>query len=88
LTALTAERALVAGLGATCETPVGAYAEAVAGGAGLRLHAFAGMPDGSSWIRDAVDGDAADPAALGRVAAERMLLAGAGELLEAAAAAL
>ena len=88
LTALTAERALVAGLGATCDTPVAAYAEFVAGGALLCLHAFAGMPDGSTWIRDAVEGDAGDPAALGRLAAERMLLAGAGELLEAAAAAV
>jgi hydroxymethylbilane synthase len=88
LTALTAERALVAGLGATCDTPVAAYAKFAAGGSLLVLHAFAGMPDGSTWIRDAVEGDAGDPAALGRLAAERMLLAGAGELLEAAAAAV
>ena len=50
----------------------------------LRLAAFAGLPDGATWIRDALDGDAGDPAALGREVAERMLAAGAGELLAAA----
>jgi hydroxymethylbilane synthase len=88
LTALTAERALVAGLGATCDTPVGAYAEHIGDGATLRLHAFAGMPDGSSWIRDTIDGTVDDPAGLGRIAAERMLAAGAGQLLEAAVTAV
>jgi hydroxymethylbilane synthase len=85
LTALTAERALVAALDATCETPVGAFAELLGGGDGLVVRGFAGMPDGSRWIRDSLEGDAADPAALGRAVAERMLLAGAGELLAAAA---
>src|SRR5829696_1479369 len=84
LTAFTAERALVDALEATCDTPVGAYAELVEGD-GLRVSAFAGMPDGSSWVRDCLEGDAADPTALGRAVAERMLLAGAGELLSAAA---
>ena len=87
LTALTAERALVTALEATCDTPVAAHAVSLDDGARLRISAFAGMPDGSRWIRDALDGDAADPAALGRSVAERMLLAGAGELLADAAAA-
>jgi hypothetical protein len=51
----------------------------------LCVRAFAGLPDWSTWIRDSVEGDADDPAALGATVAERMLLAGAGELLEAAA---
>lgn len=84
LTAFTAERALVDGLEATCDTPVGAYAEPV-GGDGLRVSAFAGLPDGSTWVRDALEGDAGDPAALGREVAARMLAAGAGEVLDAAA---
>jgi hydroxymethylbilane synthase len=84
LTAFTAERALVDALEATCDTPVGAYAEPVEDG-GLRVSAFAGLPDGSTWVRDALEGDAGDPAALGRAVAERMLLAGAGEVLAAAA---
>jgi hydroxymethylbilane synthase len=76
---LTAERALVEGLDATCHTPVAAYAEL--DGDRLSLAAFAGLPDGSTWIRDALEGPAADPAALGREVAERMLAAGAAELL-------
>ncbi len=82
LTALTAERVLVGGLGATCRTPVGAHARLE--GATLRLDAFAGMPDGSTWIRDSMEGDATEPAALGEAVAGRLLAAGAGELLEAA----
>ena len=80
LTALTAERALVTALGATCDTPVGALAEPAGGE--LRLTAFVGRPDGSHWIRDELEGDLAEPAALGRAAAERLLSAGARELLD------
>ena len=43
---------------------------------------FAGLPDGSEWVRDRVAGDPEQPAALGQALAERMLAAGAGELLE------
>ena len=79
LEALTAERALVGELDATCRTPLGAHAAHVDGG--LELTAFVGLPDGSHWIRDTLRGDAADPAALGRAAAERLLGAGAAALL-------
>ncbi len=82
LVELTAERALVTGLGATCRTPVGAHARLHAGQ--LALDAFAGLPDGSVWVRDSLDGDPGDPAVLGRSVAERMLAAGAAELLAAA----
>lgn len=82
LTALTAERALVTALGATCNTPIGAHAGERDGG--LRLTAFVGLPDGSHWIRDELDGDAAEPAALGRAVAARLEAAGARELLEQA----
>lgn len=81
LAALTAERAAVTALGATCNTPVGAHArwEAEA----LHLTGFAGMPDGSRWIRDELVGGGV-PAAAGEELAGRMLAAGAGELLAAA----
>jgi hydroxymethylbilane synthase len=79
LTALTAERAVVSALGATCHTPIGAHARR--GGGALRLSAFVGLPDGSHWIRDELDGDAADPAAHGREVARRLEAAGARELL-------
>jgi hydroxymethylbilane synthase len=82
LTALTAERALVAELDATCNTPIGAFAQV--DGSVLRLTAFVGLPDGSHWIRDELDGDASEPAALGRAVAERLVAAGARELLEEA----
>ncbi len=86
LTCLTAERALVAGIEASCRTPVGAHAELDDGA--LRLTAFAGLPDGSRWIRDVHDGDPEDPATLGESVAERMLAVGARELLDAAEAAV
>jgi hydroxymethylbilane synthase len=84
LAELTAERALVEELEATCRTPIGAHA--VLDGGALRLTAFVGLPDGSHWIRDSLDGDAAEPAALGREVAERMAAAGARELLREAEA--
>ena len=73
---LTCERALVAALGADCSTPVGAYATS---GRGLRLRAFVGAVDGSTWITDELEGD--EPAALGRAVAERLLAAGAEAVL-------
>jgi hydroxymethylbilane synthase len=79
LTALTAERAVVTALEATCHTPIGAHARGEGGA--LRLSAFVGLPDGSHWIRDELDGDAADPAAHGREVARRLVTAGARELL-------
>ena len=82
LTALTAERALVTALEATCHTPVGAHADERDGA--LRLVAFVGLPDGSHWIRDELDGPPDEPAALGRAVAERLEAAGARELLEQA----
>ena len=79
LARLTAERALVKALDATCDTPVGAHA--VTAEPGLQLTAFLGMPDGSRWIGDRLEGDAGDPGALGEAVAARMLSAGAAELL-------
>ena len=80
LVALTAERALVARLEATCDTPVGAHA--VLEDDALVLHGYAGTPDGATWIRDALEGPAKEPAALGAAVGERMLAAGARQVLE------
>jgi hydroxymethylbilane synthase len=79
---LTAERALVTALEASCHTPIGAHAVSAEGA--IALSAFVGLPDGSHWIRDELDGDGADPAALGQTVAERLLAAGARELLHEA----
>jgi hydroxymethylbilane synthase len=82
LACLTAERALVSDLDASCHTPVGAHAERA--GAALRLTAFVGLPDGSHWIRDSLDGPAVEPAELGTAVAKRLQAAGAADLLAAA----
>jgi len=77
---LSAERALVAALDASCNTPLGATATLESGGR-MRLHAFCGLPDGSEWLRDELEEDASDPVALGRSLAERMKAAGASDIL-------
>ena len=82
-TCLTAERALVRGVGASCRTPLGAHATLPGDGV-LVLETFAGLPDGSAWLRDRVEGAASAPEALGAQAAERMLAAGGAELLRRA----
>jgi hydroxymethylbilane synthase len=82
LVCLTAERALVVGLDASCSTPVAAHA--TRSGDSLVLDAFAGMPDGSTWVRDSLKGPSGDPAELGRHVAERMVAAGARDVLDAA----
>ncbi len=80
---LLAERALARELGASCHTPLGAYA--VPAGCGcLQLRAWVGLPDGSAWVSDELLGGFYDPEALGRRVAERLRLAGAGELLRQA----
>jgi hydroxymethylbilane synthase len=73
---VTAERELVGVLGASCNTPVGAYAAPA--GDELELRAWVGLPDGSAWVSDRLRGP---PAGLGEAVARRMLAAGAGELL-------
>ena len=82
LVELTAERAALTALGATCDTPVGICARV--GEDELEVFGYAGLPDGSDWVRDRLSGDPEQPAALGEALAERMLLAGARQILQAA----
>jgi hydroxymethylbilane synthase len=79
---LLAERALARALDASCHTPLGAHAAICEGS--MRLRAWVGMPDGSAWAADELAGDAGDPETLGRAVAERLELAGAGEILRQA----
>jgi hydroxymethylbilane synthase len=83
LATLSCERAVVAALDASCNTPLGAYAELTDGGR-MRVRGFCGLPDGSDWIRDEISDDASEPERLGSELAGRMVLAGADELLKRA----
>jgi hydroxymethylbilane synthase len=98
---LTAERAVVALLEATCATPIGIHATVASNTGGspvptgeeaspppgsLAVEAFVGLPDGSEWIRDRVEGEAEEPAAAGALLAERLLDAGARDILDRAEA--
>jgi hydroxymethylbilane synthase len=81
---LTAERAAVRLLDASCMTPVGVFARVE--GDGLEIDAFVGLPDGSEWLRDRIEADAGEPAVAGVLLAERLLSAGARDLLDRAEA--
>jgi hydroxymethylbilane synthase len=81
MTCLRAERAVVRDLEADCATPVGAHAVPSADGRALALRAFVGRADGAAWVRDDLDGPAADPEALGAEVARRLRAAGADEVL-------
>jgi hydroxymethylbilane synthase len=84
LSELAAERAAVSGLEADCDSAVGICARHDA--EGLVVRGYAGAPDGGDWVRDQVSGDPDQPVALGEALAERMVAAGAAEILEASRA--
>ena len=79
---ITAEREFLAGLGAGCMAPVGAYAT-IKGGV-LTLEGWVGAIDGSQVIRATTGGDVAECADLGAELAQDMLGQGAAALIEAA----
>ena len=78
---LTAERTVVALLQATCASPIGVHGRVDAQLDRMRLEAFVGLPDGSEWVRDRIEGDSSEPTALGAELAKRLLDTGARELL-------
>jgi hydroxymethylbilane synthase len=86
LVELTAERAVVSLLDATCASPIGVHAtlrdERIA------IEAFVGLPDGSEWVRDRVELEVEQPAAAGALLAERLAATGARDILERAEALL
>lgn len=73
--AVTAERTFLATLEGGCQVPIGAWA------AEGRLHGFIASLDGRTVVRGDGPLDAADPAASGRVLAERLRHQGGGEIL-------
>jgi hydroxymethylbilane synthase len=79
---LTAERTVVALLDATCASPLGAHARV--DGARIEIDAFVGLPDGSEWVRDRLEASAEEPALAGAELVQRLLGAGAREILDRA----
>ena len=79
---LTAERVVVAFLEATCASPLGVHAQ-IEGGR-IVIDTFVGLPDGSEWLRDRHEGDAEQPTLAGAELVQRLLGAGAREILDRA----
>ena len=74
-----AERALLAGLGVGCRTPVAGHAT-LAGGRQMVV-GLVGRPDASEMIRETVTGAPGEAAALGAALAQRLLARGADRIL-------
>ena len=74
-----AERALLAGLGVGCRTPVAGHATLTEGR--LSLAGLVGRPDASEMIRETVTGAPGDAAAMGAELARRLLARGADRIL-------
>jgi hydroxymethylbilane synthase len=74
-----AERALLAGLGVGCRTPVAGHA--TLSGDRLTVAGLIGRPDASEMIREIVTGAAADAAAMGAELARRLLARGGDKIL-------
>jgi hydroxymethylbilane synthase len=78
-TCVRAERAVSRAFGGSCTIPLGAFAEL--SGKQLRLRALVAAADGRRVARTDVTGDAGNPEALGRLAAEQLTAKGAREIL-------
>ncbi len=81
---LTAERAVVALLEASCATPIGIHARVE--GDRVTLEAFVGLPDGSEWMRDRVEADAATRPRPASCSPSASMAAGARDILDRAEA--
>ena len=79
--AVTAERAVLGGLGGGCQVPIGAYATVSEGR--VRVLAMVAAPDGTQVIRVSAEGAVGEAAEIGAGLAERLLARGAREILEA-----
>ena len=78
---VAAERALLAGLGAGCRTPVAGYAVVQSGAGVVVLRGLVGRPDASEILRDEVRGPVDRAAALGATLADRLRARGADRIL-------
>jgi hydroxymethylbilane synthase len=77
--AVTAERAFLTRLGATCRTPVAGYATLADGH--VTILGLVGRPDGSQLIADEISGKSSEAADLGVKLADALLARGAGAIL-------
>ncbi|HEV7563168.1 MAG TPA: hydroxymethylbilane synthase [Solirubrobacterales bacterium] len=84
LVELAVERAVVRQLGADCTSPVGVWARN--DGGEVTVDGFVGLADGSEWVRHREIGGAGLPVALAELLTMRLEAAGAGEILQRAAA--
>ena len=81
---VAAERLVCEGLGATCTTPLGVFADAGAGSEDhLRLRAMLAMPDGSRVLRSKVEGALADAPDIAQAAVAELQARGADEVMDA-----
>jgi hydroxymethylbilane synthase len=78
-TAVSAERAFLARLGASCRTPVAGYARVQ--GERMTLRGLVGKPDGSALLADETSGSAERPHELGVALADALLARGAAAML-------
>lgn len=81
---VAAERAFLARLGGSCQTPLAAYAvyQGQAGADALSIQGLCGRPDGSSMLRATREGPVADAEVLGRALAEELLALGAQAIID------
>jgi len=79
---IAAERAFLARMGGSCQTPLAAHAMDREGG-GLRVVGMCGMPDGSKILRAEIGGTVEEAELLGRKLAEDLLAQGADAILAA-----
>jgi hydroxymethylbilane synthase len=77
--AVLAERAVLRAFGGGCKVPVAAYAEVA--GPDLDLRGLVATPDGKRIVRACASGPKAEPEALGRALWDRLVAAGADEVL-------
>lgn len=80
-TKMVAERAFLAKMGGSCQTPLAAHA--VDHDGGLKIIGLCGMPDGTRMLRAELTGPASDAQRLGIALGEELLRQGAGDILAA-----
>jgi hydroxymethylbilane synthase len=80
--AVSAERAFLRALGGGCRAPIAALA--VTQGTRLRLRGLVADPEGSTLLKDALEGDAGAPEAAGEALARALVARGAAPLLDRA----